>query len=796
VPSHQSLTRGICRAQRLFGWLLAATLTAISPVVLAQQAPQDARDLDEIVVVGVTPVPGFKVDKDKIPGNIQTLRSSDLTRNGAASVLGALDQQVSGVNFNDTLADPFQPEVLFRGFEASPVLGTPQGMAVYQNGVRVNEAFGDTVNWDLIPDIAIDRIDVLNATSVFGLNALGGAMTVTMKNGFTYQGFDATVSGGSFNQRQAQAEYGVNDGTLGAYVAVNGLKEGGWRHFAQDRVKQYYLDLSFHADPITSDLSYSRANNRLFGQGAAPVQSLAISPENVFTGPQNNIDNLDMITLNTAYNFTPTLALSNVVYFRNYRQTVANGDDSNYAACDDAVGPGLLCDGDYVLTDTAGQNIPDITNGGATLIGQNDYEAIHSQTWGGSLQFSSTEKLLGHGNSFAIGATVDTSSTHFFSGTWLGVIDASLTVLPSPYFVATPEGVDSTATPVILNANNKYYGMYLTDTFDLVEALSVTVNGRYNIAKVDLADRNGDALNGNNRFTHFDPSAGVTYKVIPALTVYGSYAINNRTPTASELECANPAAPCLLPTNLASDPPLNQVVSKTAEVGARGTLSGASLGKFGWDLSIYRTNSENDIYGISTTIASGFFQNVGSTRREGGDLDLTYQTGRVSAYLQYSYLKATFRSAFLEPAPANPFQDANGNIQVNVGDELPLIPKSRVKLGADVKVLPHWSAGGTVSYIGPSFYRGDEANLNPELPGYTVASLRTSFQFSRHLQIFANIQNVFDRRYSTYGIFGDPTGVGAPGVPAGGESGDPDVDPRFQSPAMPRAYFGGVKISF
>jgi iron complex outermembrane receptor protein len=121
-------------------------------------------------------------------------------------------------------------------------------MAVYQNGVRINEAFGDTVNWDLIPDIAIDRIDILNATSVFGLNALGGAMTVTMKNGFTYRGFDATVSGGSFNQRQAQAEYGIDDGTLGAYVAVNGLKEGGWRHFAQDRVLQYYLDLSFHTD--------------------------------------------------------------------------------------------------------------------------------------------------------------------------------------------------------------------------------------------------------------------------------------------------------------------------------------------------------------------------------------------------------------------------------------------------------------------------------------------------------------------------------------------------------------------
>lgn len=783
-------------ARRLaFPAALTMTLT-LSPWVRAQQATQDPRALEEIVVVGVTPVPGFKVDKDKVPGNIQTLESSDLKRNGAASTLGALDQQVSSVNLNDTLADPFQPEVLFRGFEASPVLGTPQGVAVYQNGVRINEAFGDTVNWDLIPDIAIDRLDVLSATSVFGLNALGGAASITMKNGFTAPGFDLTLSGGSFNQRQAQAEYGVDDGTLGAYAAVNAAREGGWRHYARDRIKQYYLDFSFHKDDLTADLSYARGNNRLFGQGAAPVQSLALSSENVFTGPQNNIDNVDMITLNTAYDFTPTTALSGVIYFRNFRQTVANGDNSDYAACDEAVAPGLLCDGDYVLTDTAGGSIPDITNGGTTVIGQNDYESIHSQTWGGSLQFSDTDGLLGHGNSFAAGATVDTSTTHFFSGTWLGPLDASLSVLPSPYFVATPEGADSTATPVGLDANNKYYGVFLTETFDVLDALSATLNARYNIARVDLTDRNGDMLDGNNRFTHFDPSAGVTYKLIPALTVYGSYAINNRAPTASELECANPAAPCLLPSNLASDPPLKQVVSKTFEVGARGSFADANLGRFGYDLSLYRTNSENDIYGISTTIASGYFQNVGSTRREGGDLDLTYQSAKLSAYVQYSYLKATFRSGFLEPSPANPSQHANGNIQVDPGDTLPLIPKSRIKVGADFAVRPGWSVGGTWSYIGPSFYRGDEANLFEELPGHSVASLRTSYQITKSVQVFANIQNLFDRHYSTYGILGDPTGVGAPGVPADGKFGDPDVDPRFQSPAMPRAYFGGVKISF
>jgi iron complex outermembrane receptor protein len=775
----------------------ALTLAASAPV-LAQQATEDPSALAEIVVIGVTPVPGFSVDRDKLPGNVQTLRSGDLNRNGPANTLNALDQQASSVNFNDTLADPFQPEVLFRGFEASPVLGTPQGMAVYQNGVRVNEAFGDTVNWDLIPDIAIDRLDLLTATSVFGLNALGGAISVTMKNGFTAQGFDLTASGGSFNQRQVQSEYGVNDGPLGAYAAVNLLKEGGWRHFADDRIKQYYLDFSFHTDAITADLSYSRDNNRLFGQGAAPVQSLAISAENVFTGPQNNINNVDLITLDTAYNVTPTMALQNVVYFRNYRQTVANGDNSDYAACDPAVAPGLLCDSDsgYVLTDTAGQNIPDITNGGATIIGQNDYEDIHTQTWGGSLQFSSTEKLLGHGNAFAVGATVDTSTTSFFSGTELGVINAALTVLPSPYFVATPEGVDSSATPVNLSASNKYYSAFFTDTFDVLDPLSVTLTGRYNIAKVDLTDREGDALNGNNRFTHFDPSAGVTYKVIPALTVYGSYAINNRAPTASELECANSLIPCLLPSDLASDPPLKQVVSKTAEAGARGRFTEAGIGKFTWDASIYRTNLESDIYGISTSISSGFFQNVGSTRREGGDLSLSYQADRVTAYVQYSYVKATFRSPILIPSPSNPYQDADGNIQVNVGDTLPLIPKSRLKLGTDIIVLPNWSVGGTWSYTSQSYYRGDESNLNPELPGYTVASLRTSYQVTKKVQVFANIQNLFDRRYSTYGILGDPTGVGAPGVPADGVFGDPDVDPRFQSPAMPRAYFGGVKLSF
>src|SRR6204780_4690885 len=289
----------------LLGAAGAALAQSVASTSTTTSATEPNTRLAQVVVIGTTPLPGTNIDIDKVPGNVQTFSADDLAKDGQANLIGSMATQLSTVNINDTLADPFQPDILIRGFEASPVLGTPQGVAVYQNGVRINEAFGDTVNWDLIPDIAIDRIDILSATSVFGLNALGGAATVTMKNGFTYKGLDATLSGGSFNQRQAQAEYGVNDGTLGAYVAVNGLKEGGWRRFAQDRVLQYYLDLSLHTDTLTADLSYSRGNNRLFGQGAAPLQSLAISPENVFTGPQNNINNVDLFTLNAAYKFTP-----------------------------------------------------------------------------------------------------------------------------------------------------------------------------------------------------------------------------------------------------------------------------------------------------------------------------------------------------------------------------------------------------------------------------------------------------------------------------------------------------------
>jgi iron complex outermembrane receptor protein len=211
---------------------------------------------------------------------------------------------------------------------------------------------------------------------------------------------------------------------------------------------------------------------------------------------------------------------------------------------------------------------------------------------------------------------------------------------------------------------------------------------------------------------------------------------------------------------------------------------------------VFRTNLDDDIYGIATSVSTGFFQNIGATRREGFETGLNYQDQQWVIYAQYSYIDATFLSPLLLNSPSNPYQDADGNIQVLRGDHLPLIPKNRLKVGADYALIPNWSVGASVSYVGASFYRGDESNQNPELPGYTLVSLRSSYKITKQVEIFANVQNLTDRRYSTYGLYSDPTGAGAPGVPPDANSNGPGVDNRFQSPAMPRAYFGGIKVKF
>jgi iron complex outermembrane receptor protein len=780
----------------------------VSGVVLALASGGLARAADladlQAIVVQSTAIPGSSIDIDAMPGNVQVFSAADLAREGSASLTSALSATLSSVNVNDDLSDPFQPDIVYRGFEASPVLGTPQGLAVYQNGVRINEAFGDTVNWDLFPDMAINRVGLVSSSPVYGLNALGGAISMTMKNGFDYQGSELELSGGSFGQDSVSAQFGAKAGHVGFYAAGKALDWSGWREFSRDRLRQFYGAFSFHADRITLDASYTRADNQLDGQGAAPVQELALNRSAVFTGPQANANVLDFLTLNATLRVTDAWSLQGVLYYRHFSQAVSNGNTTSYQACVNM--PGVLCQPDGVtpLVDPAGRTLPDISNGATLFIGERDDELIQAWSRGAALQASGHEPILGHDNQLTLGLAVDDASTSFFSAAQIGVINAQLLVLPSALIVSTPENspaaiANGDPSPVAVDSANRNLGAYLTDTFNPTANFAVTASGRYNLSRIDLNDQLGGNLSGSNRYVHFNPAIGATYKVLPALTLYGGISQNTRTPTASEIECSNPLTPCLLPTNLAGDPPnLRQVIARTSELGLRGRISqgGADGSELSWNLGVFRTLSHDDIYGIATSVSRGFFQNIGDTRRQGAEAGVKYRAGSWSAYANYSLVEATFRSPLTVPSPSHPFHDAAGDIHVEPGDHLPGIPEHRLKLGADYTVLPGWTAGLTLSLVGSFHFVGDESNQLAPIPGYGVLGLHTSYKRSAHVELFAQVTNLLNRRYSTWGTLGDPTGVGAPGVPPGAVMNGPGVDNRFLSPAPPREAFGGLRIMF
>ena len=783
MPPSKSSLKSSCT------WLALLPLAFAGASSLAADEAGDSA-VETVTVIGASPVPGAYIDADKLPSTNRTLSSQDISRSGTPSVTSALNEQLGSVNINDDLDDPFQPDILFRGFEASPVLGTPQGLAVYQNGVRINEAFGDTVNWDLFPDIAIDRVDVMSANPVYGLNALGGAVVLTMKNGFTYQGGDAEISGGSWGQRQVSLQYGARIGPWGVYAAGRALEEDGWRQFSPDSLRQFYSTVGYHQGGLTLDLSFTGANNRMAGESPTPVQELSVGRTLVFTSPQNTINELEFITLNGGYEVNDRLSFQADAYYREFHQSVVNGNTTDYTACAGGDLTGSMCqsDGATPITDPKGNLIPDISQGGTLPIGENDFEQIRSVSVGGSLQMTDAHDILGHANHFVAGGSIDSDTTDFHSSAELGVVNPALQVGYSGYVVATPEDTGWTATPVSLYATNRYYGAFLSDTFDVTEALSITASGRYNYAEVDLHDQIGSALSGNNHYSSFNPAIGFADKLTDAVTAYGGYSQGSRVPTPGEIECSDPIAPCLLPSSLSSDPPnLKQVISRTFEAGLRGTWRTLS-----WNADLFRTDVHDDIYGVATSLSTGWFQNIGGTRRQGAELGAKYRIEGLSLFLDYSHVDATFQSDLLMNSPSNPFQDANGNIQVTKGDQLPGIPRHRLKAGADDEVLPGWTVGGMVTWTSDNYYRGDEANLMKPLAGYAVVNLHSSYDLTRWATVSLRIENALNAHYSTFGVLGDPTGVDAPGIPTNGAY----VDPRFQSPAAPISAFGGVRITF
>jgi outer membrane receptor protein involved in Fe transport len=344
---------------------------------------------------------------------------------------------------------------------------------------------------------------------------------------------------------------------------------------------------------------------------------------------------------------------------------------------------------------------------------------------------------------------------------------------------------------VDLRATNQYSGLYALDTFDVTNAFSITGGGRLNVAHIVLEDQIGTALNGNDSFNRFNPIIGGTYKITPGLTAYAGYSEANRAPTPLELGCADPARPCLIAAFLVSDPPLKQVVARTVEAGLRGSKD-LNVGTLGWKFGAFRTNNTDDILAIPSPVLQGFgyFQNVGSTRRQGIEAEVTLKSKTLQLYASYALVDARFLDA-LQVGSNSPFADANGNVQIVPGNRIPAIPRNRVKAGFDYSITDAFKVGGDALFVSSQYFVGDESNQAQRVPSYAVFNLHASYQIDKTFQVYARADNVFDNRYATYGTFFD-TGA----VPNFSNGGAPFTDPRSLSPARPRAFYTGLRATF
>ena len=789
---------------------LSLALAGLAPAAFAQPAP-----VSEVVVVAPTPLAGLRVDPDKLPVTVERLSSADFARVGSLSTTDALQQRLAGVSVADTQGNSFTESLNFRGFSASPLQGTPEGIAVYMGGVRLNEAFGDTVNWDLIPETAIRTADLFTGNPAFGLNALGGAVTLTMKTGRDSPGLSAQIEGGSFGRVHGSAELGASSGPWSIYAAVDGGHEEGWRLQSPSSVTRGYADLGWSHDKADVHLALAGAANSFGVVGPTPVDLLSQDRRAIYTWPQTTANHEGLASLNGSFALSDQWSLQAVGYLRKFNQHHVDGNDGSFEGCggDPASAlTGTLCLDDNDFPDAAPADLqvlgpsgepigcPPLVAGQARLCdgvpyGTIDRTRIDSLSWGGSAQLSDNSPLAGHDNAFAVGASLDHSRARFSASSTLGVINPNLSVTADPSIPGAGEIIRTAGaigySPIELRAATSYYGVYALDTFDVAPRLSVTLSGRVNVARIGMSDLTGTSpdLNGRHSFSRFNPAAGLAYRVSSALTLYGGYSQANRTPTPLELACSDPDRPCLLENALVADPPLKQVVSRSWEAGLRGAPS-VGDGRLTWRLGMFQTDNDDDIVAVASAIQGrGSYANVPSTRRRGVEASATFSARGWMAYASYSHLAATYRFAGLLPSPGSPFADADGGVQVVPGDHIGGVPADRFKAGVEITPTATLTLGADILAVGSQYLVGDEANQDAPLPAYWAANLRASYRILPHLELYGRIDNLFDRRYATYGTYFETDALA--NLAASPLPGDPD--PRTLTPAAPRSFLIGLR---
>lgn len=827
------------------GWAYGLSLAAVAAAGAAHAESATVATgarVSEVVVVARTPLQSDAVDLRDVPAPAQVATSAEIERSHALDLTAYMSRALAGVYVNDVQNNPLQPDINYRGFTASPLLGAPQGLSVYMDGVRLNQPFGDVVSWDLIPRAAIDSMTLMPGSNpLFGLNTLGGALSIRTKDGRSAPRSSVQLGYGSHDRWQVEGETGGQAANgLNWYITGNRFADRGWRDASPSKSTQLFGKIAWNDARTDLSLAAAYADTDLTGNGLQEQRFLARDYASVYTKPDVTRNRSGLINLTVTRAFGDRLRFGGNAYVRSIRTRSLNGDindDSLTAALyqPNAEERAALAAAGYIGVPTAGESAENTPFPSWRCIANILLNDEPNEKCNGLLNRARTDQADGgvagqltwdaplgaRPNQFTAGAAFQASRAHFVQSSQFGYLTpdrgVAVAVGPGAFADGAQASADAFDARVDLKGRTRVGSIYATDTLSLTPRLRLTLSGRFDATTVKSWDAITPAgpgsLTGRHRYSRFNPAIGLTFNPSDSLGAYLAYNEGSRAPSAIEIGCADPENPCRLPNAMAGDPPLSQVVTRTVEAGVRGR----AFGRAGWRIGAFRAENDDDIMFVADDVSGfGYFKNFGRTRRQGLEVGIDGRVARVALAASYAFLDATYRSAEVVGGAGNSTNESgpglDGVITVRPGDHIPLTPRHVLKASARWEANDRISLEGDVQAVGGVYARGNENNRHQpdgvyylgagRTAAYAVMNLGAEFHPSHSVKLFLQVNNIFDTRYYTAAQLGSTgfTDTGAfiarpfAGQVIAGER--PTRGATFYAPGAPRLVWGGVKVSF
>ena len=772
----------------------------------------DALKTDKVEVISSTPLPGIGVPLNIMPSNIQTVKSSDVNKQPGVSIADYMMNNMQGVTVSDMTGNPWQPEINFRGYSSSPLLGNSQGLSTYVDGVRVNEPFGDITLWDKIPSFAIDTMQLVPGSNpLYGLNTLGGAIAVQTKNGRDNQGVGIEYEAGSWGRQRALIEAGgvSKDGSVDYMIGYQHTTEDGWRKYSPSHLNQLFAKTGWQNETTKINLTYIGTDNNLIGNGFTPQSLLNGDRDQIHTRPDFTNNYSHFLALNGSHWLNQDTMLSGNVYYRKSNRQTKNGDLWEYQF------------------EQPGGNYDNLTNStpGDQLAGSVINRTKTTQdTYGATGQMTFNQDWVGKKNQFVVGAGYDYTLLRFKQIEQVNAAFGDLSITgsgvdafdPSRMPVMSGDGLQDPKQTTGLTGKQYTARLFATDTLSFNEKWHLNAGASWNFTRIDNTDTlrgpytatNLSSLTDKDSYTRLNPTVGLTHTPNENLTLFTSYSESSRAPTSIELGCSNPAQPCLLPSQMADDPPLNQVVAKTYEVGGRGNLTE----NLRWSAGLYQAVNHDDIQFTASAISgAGYYKNIGRTKRQGLDLGLAGNVDNFKWNASYSFVRATYDTDVDFMNSSNSTADDDGAYTAKKGSYLPSIPRHQLKLRGQYTISSDWTIGTNIVGFSDQYVWGNENNNHRansacqgaisgsteecaqgkgKISGYFVVNLDTQYNIGSGWKAFAKAINIFDREYNVSGRLGE-TQFSANGVYDGEERKMLGL-----LPGAPRAAWFGIRYDF